>query len=235
MKIYVIRHGETKWNKERRLQGQQGSDLDEQGVKLAEMTADALADVPFDICYTSPLVRAEHTARIIVGRRDIPIVIEPRIMEIGFGVWEGKSCDLNHMGIPLENYMTFHDDAYHYVPPEGGESIQDVIDRTHSFYEELIHNPDLADKTVLVSTHGCAARAFLHNVYEDTTDFWHGGVPMNCAVSVIDVENGVGKLVQDDKVYYPKKYYSNFYDDQLAQTIEAEEKEKDRQDDHEDK
>ena len=62
MKIYAIRHGETIWNKERRLQGQMGSDLDEEGVLLAEMTAEALKDVHFDLCFSSPLIRARHTA-----------------------------------------------------------------------------------------------------------------------------------------------------------------------------
>lgn len=221
MFIYVIRHGETSWNKEVRLQGQHGADLDDLGVKLAEITSDALKDVPFDICYTSPLIRAKHTAEIMVRDRNIPVIDEPRIMEISFGVWEGRSVREDHPEIPLETIRTFNEDSYNYVPPEGGETIQQVIDRTHDFYEELIHKPELQDtvdadgvkheKTILVSTHGCATRALLHSVYEDTSKFWHGGVPMNCAVSVIHVQDGVGKIIQHDKVYYPKKYFHDFY------------------------
>ena len=56
MLIYVIRHGETSWNVQRKLQGRQGADLDEKGIRLAEITAEALKDVPFDLCYTSPLL-----------------------------------------------------------------------------------------------------------------------------------------------------------------------------------
>ena len=74
MIIYVMRHGETPWNKERRLQGRHGADLNEEGVLLAEITRDGMRDIPFDICYTSPLVRARHTAEIVIGDRDIPIV-----------------------------------------------------------------------------------------------------------------------------------------------------------------
>lgn len=221
MFIYVIRHGETSWNKEVRLQGQKGADLDDLGVKLAEVTSDALKDVPFDICYTSPLIRAKHTAMIMVRDRDIPVIDEPRIMEISFGVWEGKRIRVDKPEIPLDAIRKFNEDSYNYVPPEGGETIQQVIDRTHDFYEELIHKPELQDtvdadgtrheKTVLVSTHGCASRALLHSVYEDTSSFWHGGVPMNCAVSVIHVQDGTGKIVQHDKVYYDKKYFHDFY------------------------
>ena len=65
------------------------ADLDEKGVRLAEITARALKEIPFAICFTSPLIRAKHTAEILLEGREIPIVEEPRIMEIGFGEWEG--------------------------------------------------------------------------------------------------------------------------------------------------
>ena len=58
MKIYMIRHGETDWNKKRKLQGQVDIPLNEFGKLLAKETAPALADVPFAVCYTSPLKRA---------------------------------------------------------------------------------------------------------------------------------------------------------------------------------
>ncbi len=225
MDIYIIRHGETSWNRAKRLQGQQGADLDEEGVLLAEMTSQALADVPFDICFTSPLVRARHTAELIVGSRQIPIIEDPRIMEISFGEWEGKSCDLKHMEIPLETYMAFHDDSYHYIPPIGGERIQDVIARCRSFLDDITQRQELRDKTVLVSTHGCATRALLNHVYTDNSDFWHGGVPMNCAVNLVRVRDGKCELVMEDQVYYPKKYFHAFYDEQLAKEIEEEETE----------
>ena len=50
----MIRHGETSWNKQRRLQGQHGADLDSEGVLLAEKTRDGMKDIPLDLCYTSP-------------------------------------------------------------------------------------------------------------------------------------------------------------------------------------
>ena len=227
MIIYVMRHGETSWNKGRRLQGRHGADLDEEGVLLAEVTRDGMKDIPFDICFTSPLIRARHTAEIVIGDRDIPIVEEPRIMEIGFGVWEGKSCDLNHLEISREDYLAVHDDPFGYRPPEGGETISQVVDRCQDFFRELISREDLKDKTVLVSTHGCASRAFLNSVVDDPSDFWQGHVPMNCAVSRIDVVNGHAELTMFDHVYYGKEYYHNYYEQQReseAKQIPADEK-----------
>ena len=63
----MIRHGETDWNKKRKLQGQVDIPLNEFGKLLAKETAPALADVPFAVCYTSPLKRAAETARLVLG------------------------------------------------------------------------------------------------------------------------------------------------------------------------
>jgi probable phosphoglycerate mutase len=211
MKIYAIRHGETIWNKERRLQGQMGSDLDEEGVLLAEMTAEALKDVHFDLCFSSPLIRARHTAEILLEGRETPIVEDERIMEISFGIWEGKGCGPTNMEIPEPVYRSFHKDPFGYEPPEGGETIEEVIARTGDFYRDITGREELQDKTILVATHGCAIRGILNNVYEDKKDFWHGGVPMNCAVSMVEIKDGVETLVLDDQVYYPEKYFKSFY------------------------
>ena len=67
MDIYIIRHGETEWNTLRRLQGRSDTELNEVGIRLAEITAEALAEIPFDIAFSSPLKRAYKTAEIIVG------------------------------------------------------------------------------------------------------------------------------------------------------------------------
>ena len=211
MLIYVIRHGETSWNVLRKLQGHQGADLDEKGVRLAEITAEALKDVPFDICFTSPLLRARHTAEILLRGRKIPVIQEPRIMEIGFGQWEGLCCQPGHMEMPEEEFQKFYDDPFGYSAPPGGESIRELCARTADFYRELTGNPEYEKKTILVSTHGCASRAFLNNVYRDKKDYWHGGVPMNCAVNIVEVTEGTAKLVAEDQIYYSREECVDFY------------------------
>ena len=91
MKIYVLRHGETSWNRQRLLQGRSDVELNENGRKLAKETAEGMADIPFDLVFTSPLKRAKETAEIVLNGRDIPIVEDERIIEISFGVNEGKA------------------------------------------------------------------------------------------------------------------------------------------------
>lgn len=94
MKLYIIRHGETDWNKEKRLQGQSDTQLNEYGIELARITGEALKDVHFDYIFSSPLKRAYKTAELIRMDRPVKIITDDRLKEICFGVNEGVSSEL---------------------------------------------------------------------------------------------------------------------------------------------
>lgn len=199
MRLYMIRHGETMWNALRKIQGSADIELNQNGIALAKITGEKLLDVPFDLAISSPLKRAYKTAQLALGGRDIPIYTDDRLKEIDFGAMEGEAV----LNAPPEHpFSVFFRDAYHFVPAEGGESIQQLIARTGEFYQELIARPELQDKTILIATHGCALRGILNHIYEDTTDFWHGGVCPNCGVNIVEVENGKSILVEEDKIFY---------------------------------
>ncbi len=202
MLLYIIRHGETEWNVQRRTQGSSDIPLNENGRELARITAQGLKDVKFDLVITSPLSRAVETARLIVGERDVPFVMEPRIQEIGWGEWEGYYMEDFVNNDFMEVFQRMRQDPYHFQGAPGGESTMQVCERTKAFYEDLIHNPQYQDLTILVSTHGFAVRALLRNVYEDTSDFWHGEVPPNCGINIVRVENGKSTLEEEDKIFY---------------------------------
>ena len=120
-----MRHGETDWNKERWLQGQSDFPLHECGMELAVKTAEALADVPFDIAFCSPLGRAEETARIILGDRKTPLHRDIRLMEIHFGTSEGICFDAakQNQEDSLHDFFCIPES---YLPPEGTESFVQV-------------------------------------------------------------------------------------------------------------
>lgn len=199
MRLYIIRHGETTWNAQGKIQGTADIPLNENGIRLAEITGEKLKDIPFDAAISSPLQRALMTAKLILGERKIPIHTDKRIQEIDFGALEGKpvmKADSTHP------FHTFFEDAYHYKPAPGGETITQVCERTRSFYEELIHQERLQEKTILIATHGCALQGILANVYEDNSDFWHGGVCPNCGVNIVEVAEGRSRLIEENVVYY---------------------------------
>ncbi len=211
MILYVIRHGETFWNAERRMQGHQGSDLNENGVRLAKVTAEGLKAVPFDLCITSPLLRAKHTAEIIMEGRNKPILEEDRLKEISFGCWEGLSVAPEKMEVPADQFRLFRTDPFHYQTPEGGESFHQLIERTGDFFDDLIRTPEYQDKTILISAHGAAVRAFLNRLYQDPEDFWQGGVPMNCAYSIVEIKDSIPVLTAADQVCYGEEEFPEYY------------------------
>ena len=202
MKIYFVRHGETDWNKERKIQGQVDIPLNEFGRHLARETAKGLRDVPFDVCFTSPLGRARETAQIILQGRDVPILEDKRILEMNFGVLEGKCCSNEGWDVP-DSFQMFFDDPVHYQAPEGGEDFQAVRERTGDFLNWLFAQEQYRDSTVLVTTHGAAMAGLLNNLKKKPlAEYWGVGVHKNCGVTEVDVTDGRIDIISENKVYY---------------------------------
>ena len=203
MKLYVVRHGETVWNKLHKVQGSADIPLAENGILLAEKTGEALRNVSFDLCITSPLIRARKTAELILERQsiEVPVIEDARIKEIDFGDLEGVVCFTDDHEYLNDQMKDFFEEPWKFERPAHGENIADILKRTGEFWEELIHDPALQDKTILIASHGCAVRALLQNVYHDPENFWHGCVPPNCGVNVVEVTDGHAVLLEEDKVY----------------------------------
>ncbi|MGI6001433.1 histidine phosphatase family protein [Lachnoclostridium sp. An131] len=213
MQIYIIRHGETDWNTKRLLQGATDIPLNQNGIEVAKLTSAALKEVPFDIIYTSPLQRAVQTAEIMRGDREIPVILDDRLKEISFGPYEGLCCSREGYSIPDPEFVNFFTDPAHYTPPEGGESIAELCVRTTDFLTELIRNPDMQDKTVLLSGHGAVVKGLLSSLtITDMKDFWKGGVHKNCGVSMIEVKNGEARLLQENVIYYDENRSTNYFE-----------------------
>ena len=138
MTVYLIRHGETDYNKQKFLQGRSNISLNECGRELAEITGRALQDVTFDYVYSSPLNRAMETAKLLLNSKNIPIIPEERIIEISFGEHEGKSFHPEHFTISDKDFMNFFKAPERYQIPAGGESFEEVIKRTGDFWPELV-------------------------------------------------------------------------------------------------
>ena len=127
MLLYIVRHGLTPWNHLHKAQGSADIPLAQEGIDLARRTGEALMDVKFDICFTSPLTRARQTARLVLGGRDIPVIPDKRIQEINFGVLEGHIMRTgNTMESNCKEFDLFFKDPLKFTRPENGENIQDV-------------------------------------------------------------------------------------------------------------
>ena len=201
MKIYIIRHGETDANKLGLFQGRTDFPLNDYGVMLAEETGKGLSGIKFDAAYSSPLIRARQTAEILLRETasSCPLFFDDRLMEINAGDYEGRHFRPEYGEINADDIKMFFLDPLHLPPFPNGESVADVVGRTQEFLRELAAK---SHKNVLVSTHGCALRCMLNGLYADPGDFWHGHVPYNCVINVVEAIGGEMKLVEDDKVYY---------------------------------
>lgn len=204
MIIYILRHGETNLNKQGVMQGWLDEPLNENGRFLAEETGRNLKPVHFDGCFSSPLKRAKETAELLLRESGnaIPVEIDERIKEISFGLREGSRFQKE------EGELFFRDPVSFGKLPEG-ESVLDVCRRTQDFLKELIARDD--GGTYLVSTHGCAMRAMLNWLYEDPSDFWQGHTPYNCAINILEAVNGEVRFLQEESIFYDKKYAVDRY------------------------
>jgi probable phosphoglycerate mutase len=191
MDIYLIRHGETDWNKVKRLQGVTDIPLNAYGIELAEQAAEGLRDVPFDRIYSSPLIRARKTAEIIRRDRKIPIILTDGLLEISFGEYEGLTFLPDQYNIPQPGFRKFFDDPEHYDTPPGGESLIHLRQRTSSFVREIMDEPDNENRTILMASHGAAIRGILSGLQNlPIANFWEGPVHKNCGVTKLHVEHG---------------------------------------------
>ena len=149
MSLFVIRHGKTDWNSESRVQGQSNIKLNEMGIKQAENIREKIENRNIDIIICSPLDRTKQTAEIINKNMDLPIMVDDRIKERNFGIFEGKKTrEIEEW----KEYLKYHKNK----ELEEGEKIQDFFSRIFDFASEI--EKEAQDKNILVVTHGGVAR-----------------------------------------------------------------------------
>ena len=205
MNLFFARHGETDWNKVKRVQGHTDIPLNEYGRHLARETAKGLKETRIDLAITSPLIRAKETAQIILGTRQIPLLEDPRIKEIGFGEYEGVSC--NGEDPVSRAFRLFFNAPGEYIAPKGAETIEELYERTGDFLKELCEKEEWQQKNILISTHGAAMTALLNRIRGSLSgeSFWQEKVPPNCSVTTVQIENGVPCIVRENEIFYKEK------------------------------
>lgn len=158
--LYITRHGETQWNIEGRFQGRGNSELTERGLNQARDLGRVLDREGIELILTSPLKRAQETARLAKGDRDIPVIILDSLTEFDLGNWEGVLLNELADQEPT-NYDNYWNDPFAYSP-SGGESYGQLILRMGEAMEEVVALAD--SQKALVITHGMALMAILHIV-----------------------------------------------------------------------
>ncbi|MFI3208603.1 MAG: histidine phosphatase family protein [Eubacteriales bacterium] len=207
MKLYIVRHGETPWNIEKRMQGREDIALNEFGCSLAVKTGKGLSDIRFARAYSSPLIRAYHTAELILKEnplsQEAEIIKDDDLIEMSFGIYEGLCCSKEGWNMPDDNFKNFFSNPGAYHTPEGGESFQSMLDRIEHFLHRILNDPTLENETILIASHGAAIRGIINVITGNTIEeYWKGGVHKNCGITIVNKKNDWFVIEEENIVYY---------------------------------
>lgn len=154
--LYFIRHGETDWNAERRMQGQWESDLTARGREQAEGNAETAAALGVDAIHASPLRRARRSAEALSRRTGLDIAFDDRLKEWSAGDWSGYLYEEIPAKWP-EEWAAWRADMWTYRPP-GAENFVDLVKRGTAFLDDILETDVPA---IAVVSHGFIGRAMM--------------------------------------------------------------------------
>jgi len=184
--IILIRHGETEWNSQKRMQGHSNSDLSSVGQAQIQALGQWMKNVPFDHIYSSDSLRAKQTAEAITQFSGHELQFDQRLREKNLGVFEGLTSEEARERHP-EVFRLFKTAGSKYVIDEG-ESTQQLQDRALEIVDE-IRIKHLEERVLLV-THG----GFIRVVMKHSL-----GLSLETPTRFLIRNTGVFRLVWEDK------------------------------------
>jgi len=184
--IILIRHGETEWNSQQRMQGHSNSDLSSVGQAQIQALGQWLKIVPFDLIYSSDSLRAKQTAEAITQFSGHELKIDLRLREKNLGIFEGLTSEEARERHP-EVFRLFKTAGSKYVIDEG-ESTQQLQDRALEIVDEI--RIKHLEESVLLVTHG----GFIRVVMKHSL-----GLSLETPTRFLIRNTGVFRLVWEDK------------------------------------
>jgi broad specificity phosphatase PhoE len=184
MRLILIRHGETLWNREKKVQGTSDIELSEVGVKQARLLALALRDEKIDAIYASPLKRAYETARIIGQFHEGPIHVEGGLVEMNQGDFEGLQYhELMERHRPfLKQWIA--DPGLVKIP--NGESLAELQERAWQVIESILCKP----RNALVVSHNFTIASILCKIQNIGLSEFRSACVDTASRTIIDCRNG---------------------------------------------
>ena len=154
--LYFIRHGQTEWNAERRMQGQWESDLTELGHEQAQQTASIVAELGIDAIYASPLRRTRASAKPLCDLTSKNAIFDDRLKEWHAGDWSGNlyADIVTHWP---DEWASWREDMWRYRPPNA-ENFIDLTERGGAFLNEIAATAELR---IAIVSHGFITRAMI--------------------------------------------------------------------------
>lgn len=184
LNLYLLRHGETDWNKIGRFQGWTDIPLNETGRTQARSIASTLKELEFLHCVSSDLGRAQETLSLATENR-YPLHQDKRFREIFCGAWEGQTKDtLREQNEHIEKYFI---DPLNF-PPRDGETLHQLLERSAAALQELLDTYRTATGNILIVSHGGTIRALLTHLMGTGLHAWNSFYINNCGLAHIIIE-----------------------------------------------
>ncbi len=189
-KIYALRHGQTEWNLQRRIQGHLDSELTELGEKQARALGEAFKKIKIDALYSSDLGRAVKTVTPVQEMTDLPLITKKCLRETNLGIWSGKT------GKEIEAAITNDFEFFKKRDPDfripEGETLRERQHRTVSCFEELAKAH--AGQIIAVMTHGGILDSLFRHVVEMPLESNHQFSISNASINVVSKNDSGWRL-----------------------------------------
>jgi probable phosphoglycerate mutase len=195
-RVYLVRHGQSTFNREQRFQGRSDEPvLTEAGVAAAVLVGRHLAGKRFDSILTSPLRRARQTASILGAALDgrPPFVVAEDLAEMHLGVWQGLSIETIRHGFP-EEWRVWQNSPHELKIPAGDGTfffpVRNLFEQARGFWQEFLNRH--AGETALLITHGGTARALIATATGIGIQQFPSLQHSNCGISILEFPAGGG-------------------------------------------
>ena len=186
MELHLIRHGQTNWNEERRVQGQSESQLTKLGIEQAKQVGEKLKPLSFDKLFSSSSKRTRETANHAFVHQDKPVTFLDSLREIFLGPWEGRLYDEIESEDP-DSFRHFWEEP-HLFNVSGAESFYDMQKRAMDTIHEIAESS--AGLTVGIISHGALIKSVLAHIENlPMEELWKPPLMHNCAHNIIHMDD----------------------------------------------
>lgn len=197
MKILFERHGESELNKQNIFTGSIDADLSDVGVKQGKLAADYITNnYKIDKIYSSPLIRAYHTAQFVAEKINLDIIVKDSLVEYNGGDWEGKNLDELKTKYK-EEYETWKNDISK-IHIKNGQKMSDFYDLKVKAFDEIMKENDGFDGTILIVGHVLALKCMIcHIVKNDIKYLKDIGYFSNASMFEFDYDPKTGTFINN--------------------------------------
>ncbi len=183
MRVLLIRHGETAWNRQEIFRGREDIPLNENGIRQAEALAGSLSDLEIAAVYSSPLSRATQTAARLARAAGLPVRTEQDLIDLDFGEWQGRTLPEAEAAFPEE--FRVWKTAPHRASIPGGETLGKVRERCAALLDR-VHRTH-PDETIALVSHRVVTKVMLCRVLGLDNSRFFSILQSNCCLNVFDM------------------------------------------------